>query len=203
MTRRLLNLLTALALLLFVAVCVLWVRSYWRVISLTYFRPWSNGSASVDTTMAVAVSQGAFYVRRFRFDRWPSGQSAPPTEVPAEGPGAWSLWIRRQPDQQFGSARWDRAFAGFGLHEDQTPRVSNPSQSYSWAHRITTVRVPGWAVAALTIAAPAMRAARKLATLRRERRRLTAGLCSHCGYEVRATRGRCPECGTAAARAAA
>jgi hypothetical protein len=55
----------------------------------------------------------------------------------------------------------------------------------------TTVRFPHWAVVAAGLPAP-------LLVLRRRwvlRRRIRGGLCLGCGYDLRASEGRCPECG--------
>jgi hypothetical protein len=54
------------------------------------------------------------------------------------------------------------------------------------------VRVPHWAVAAVLLVPPAVWLLRHRAS----RRRLRLGLCPACGYDLRATPGRCPECGT-------
>jgi hypothetical protein len=56
-----------------------------------------------------------------------------------------------------------------------------------------TVQVPHWFVAALAAAPPALWLRRRRADRRR------AGLCTRCGYDLRATPEKCPECGTPAA----
>jgi hypothetical protein len=60
--------------------------------------------------------------------------------------------------------------------------------------RIRQVWAAHWLVAGATALLPAGRFVRRAVTLRRDRRRL--GLCPRCGYDLRATPSRCPECGT-------
>ena len=55
-----------------------------------------------------------------------------------------------------------------------------------------TIKLPLWIVAAVFLALPA---GRTVSTLRQLRRR-ARGLCPCCGYDLRASEGRCPECGT-------
>jgi predicted amidophosphoribosyltransferase len=53
------------------------------------------------------------------------------------------------------------------------------------------IRIPLWFVEVLVLVLPL----RWYAKLRRDRRRLRASLCPACGYDLRATPDRCPECG--------
>lgn len=55
------------------------------------------------------------------------------------------------------------------------------------------VSVPHWIIAAALALLPAA----KLMTITLRRRRKRAGLCVVCGYDLRASPDRCPECGTA------
>jgi predicted amidophosphoribosyltransferase len=53
--------------------------------------------------------------------------------------------------------------------------------------------VPFWALAFATAMVPGLVSARRACRTRR----LRVGLCPACGYDLRATPDRCPECGTA------
>lgn len=55
--------------------------------------------------------------------------------------------------------------------------------------------VPHWFVCAILFGVPAV--VGLLAPRRRERERRLQGLCGYCGYDLRATPERCPECGRA------
>jgi hypothetical protein len=56
--------------------------------------------------------------------------------------------------------------------------------------------LPYWALVTLSLAVPLCRHLAR----RHARRRQSAGLCPLCGYDLRATPERCPECGTMSAR---
>jgi hypothetical protein len=59
------------------------------------------------------------------------------------------------------------------------------------AQRSTTVIVPHWAI---LVAASVLPAGRFVSMFRRRRAR-KQGTCAACGYDLRASPGRCPECG--------
>jgi hypothetical protein len=64
--------------------------------------------------------------------------------------------------------------------------------------RVRYVLLPHWFVILATALLPAVWARRSW----RQRRRVAEGRCPACGYDLRATPDRCPECGTTKATAA-
>ena len=70
---------------------------------------------------------------------------------------------------------------------------------YLQNNRLRHLKAPFWAIALLAATPPAAWA---FLRVRRSRRRLI-GLCPVCGYNLRATPDRCPECGTVVSRLAA
>jgi hypothetical protein len=63
---------------------------------------------------------------------------------------------------------------------------------------VSLVSLPWWTVASAFAVLPAIWVARRVASLRRRRSRRLAGRCVVCGYDMRETHDRCPECGNLA-----
>jgi hypothetical protein len=180
MTRRLLNLLTAVSLLLCVAVCVLWVRSYWVRDQWTY--RWREVHGDNDTF-------GAFGLTLLGGQVWAGYWWQDNTHLrrPHEGftADAWRVGSIQQQDAHFpppvgvDSRAWR---LGFG---------------WSWysqgGNAERGVIMPHWLLLAISAAPAASVVAR-----RRWSRLRPEVACQRCGYDLRATPGRCPECGTAA-----
>lgn len=68
-------------------------------------------------------------------------------------------------------------------------------------HAAVVFRIPYWAVALAALLLPGCRLVGRNLARRRVTRRRTAGRCVTCDYDLRASPGRCPECGAAAVAA--
>lgn len=81
------------------------------------------------------------------------------------------------------------AGAGFWHGRDAVdPRTGRPF------YRGVTLMFPFWMLAIVFGLWPALSVAHRLL----RKKRFAAGLCQHCGYDLRATPDRCPECGRTA-----
>jgi hypothetical protein len=123
-----------------------------------------------------------------RWDRREFGSPQPPDLVPPtttwERSEAVSLAALYPP--QSAAER-----AGFRLDRD-----SVFIGSIAEVRRHVAIAFPFWAAAAVFGVLPGAWVLRRQAS----RRRVRAGMCGACGYDLRATPDRCPECGTLASR---
>jgi hypothetical protein len=195
MKRRLSNLLTVLSLLGCLPVVSLWVRSYyrgdhaWWILNrqgataedrATYVRQVDvySGRGGIEVVMYDGEHTGWYGETMMRAPRFQWNRYWPPARSPHYPPEDPGLPVR--PWLGF-------AVAGF--------RVESRDRASEYAGK--TVIVPHGFVAALLAWRPARRAVRAAAAYRRSDRH-RRGLCPACGYDVCATPGRCPECGTPA-----
>ena len=197
MRRRLFYLLTASSLLLCMALSVLWVRSLRRSDNLGRER-FAIHADAVEHHAVYAVSSGG----SVEFCRWHSRHFDPADRaaLAARATDGWRWFWRDSPYGSFSGLRRTPTLAerlGFG-HRDERVEVEDENGTRIVAtreHRAITL--PYWLPVLLTAALPLVRAGRKLRPLLR-RRHGRLGLCRSCGYDLRATPGRCPECGTQA-----
>jgi hypothetical protein len=165
MKRRLLNLLTALSLLLCVAAGVMW----------------SSSAGARNLTAFADVNLGRRYVAASSVRGHLEAAYFPTAPLYYVGVGDYARWVIGRPPFVLGT------YAG---------PVGVPTGPGGTRGHV--VVVPYWLLMTAAALLPAARSARSWRRLRRreslERRRR----CVACGYDLRATPGRCPECGAAA-----
>jgi hypothetical protein len=191
-----------------------WVRSYWRDESVEVVRA---GSSAGQLNWNASSSFGRLHAgfERIVPDE-PSGLLRRPRVVTRSRPHApihqsvrrtWDTvapwWERRAFDWNWNETRYllaDRESVsgvnlwpndGLGDEQIYLDLKEFPFGRGQGAMTTANLTVPHWLVVALTAAPCLIRARRGWV----RRRRAKAGLCAACGYDLRATPGRCPECG--------
>jgi hypothetical protein len=187
---------------LFVAVVVLWVRSYRTIDSFAWTSRGGNsrevgsfaGTVFVDEWQR--ITEGSDLLDLFG---WNGRRGSAPS--PFTRGSRWS-------DRYSPSAMYWTVF-GFGVVADgslvstierverQGGRIMVSGEVKSVQRNQMTLVVPHWLLAVATAVLP-LRAGLLLWRSRRSRRCRAGGLCGRCGYDLRASPGQCPECGTTA-----
>jgi hypothetical protein len=194
MKRHLLNALALLSLLLFVATGMMWVRSEhvsdeWDIAFSRLIKPQGQNS----TMLGLSTFRGDVEIQGLRL-RIPDTQAlmadlgSKHDLMPLNG---WEFSHEHPPeglDLIDRSTFWRRI--GFGFRS--TGAASEYGAESSWI-----IATPAWLILIVSLLMPLQRVFSFISRHRRKRRRL----CVHCGYDVRATPDRCPECGTVTKKA--
>jgi hypothetical protein len=153
-----------------------WARSYWRCDSIM----WTDSSCFIN----LISSGGRLNVTETSWDHGtasPAGWSAM----------SWSRAERLPHWERVDEPYNRRRFAGFEWTDAMWPMSDDDVTVFFHVPTYRLIAVPYWFIAAF-LSVPLIRA---MLVARRRRGRLDRGLCPDCGYDIRATPGRCPECG--------
>jgi len=167
--RRLFNVLTGMSLVLCVAWAVLWVRSYFVFDVVTYL--WYSPGRWHDQSYSGYWSKGSTGTAWGENTRWDLTQGFTHERLsPVDLHAGWPPSLVRF-----------NACGVMVIRNAESPRY--------W-----DIMIPCWMPTLLASIAPAMFVRR----LRKLKGAPAEGECRKCGYDMRATRDRCPECGTVA-----
>jgi hypothetical protein len=209
--------------MLLMATTVLWVRSFWITERWSKGRVFEQDntlreSETVLTFSGVSIAL-QFIDRNYQPDRTNTHPASRPSFLPRDsseeelhqdfpvgdyfehhsyGPtqakpkfpvgfGYWGFLWEREISDPPAKLEWDGQTT---TRYFQTMALKN-GHTYTCQYDHTTMAIPWWFLVLLFGASPA----RALIRRYRARRMPRPGHCEYCGYDLRATPGRCPECG--------
>jgi hypothetical protein len=191
------NAATLISLMLCAAAVALWVRSFTHSEGVERRERGINSGSLIIVSHFAGVRHGRF--RAFRDVR----------RLHLDDPEAATI---RWSQKRYRQLNWDwRPLGAFRpayyLPQGRMP-VYRVGPFYAWkddqadsgSHTLThEIGGPCWAVVLVLALGPVRAATRAMLRRRRRRARTRKGLCPACGYDVRATPERCPECGVPSA----
>jgi hypothetical protein len=180
--RKLFNLAAGVSAVLLVATAIAWPISYWRYEAVARNTPDGGETYLILLAQRLYVSQGAFR-ESDRFN--PATVTYTWRSSPRQRVWYSMLSIGRKTTE----GGWQEAyFLGFVLDWKRGPTA-----------RFVGIGFPIWFLLLVFAWLPTIAWLRYRGS-RLRRRRHAMGLCIACGYDLRATPDRCPECGTAVAK---
>jgi len=188
MRRKLFTFLAGISLLLLIAVTGLGVRGYLRADHFDYMRTvHSSRAGGCSDSLGLVSSNGRLllWVRRARFNdqAWNRFPALFVGGLHYYADEAWDLHVC---DNRLGEAAGRFRFGLMAYLKDPNRARAPFSDESGFA-----ILLPSWFLALLFSLLPALRLRRWLL----DRQRNRPGFCRQCGYDLRATPGRCPECG--------
>ncbi len=183
MKRRLFNLLCGVSAAAFVAVLCIWAYSFFSAGYVCWVgSTWSVIVFSERNILAVRLYEDVERRQTAASRLYIAGFPNPDY---VRHSGLWDELSRPGPD-----GAWVFPALGLGYSRGHT------AQDYGWRfgnRPIHSVYVPHWLAAVVFSVMPSI----WLVRTARLRRRVRSGCCLTCGYDLRASTDRCPECGTA------
>jgi hypothetical protein len=176
MLRWMFRIVAGLSLVLCLATCVLWVRSFATATEFGFKKLVADSSSWNGSRCRL------YYLTSNR-----PGISYTVTHAWSYGRMGWHIYHIEYPSRQSVNGPPNVSFLGFKYRAWGEPSF-NDQYLREWM-------IPYWALMLVLACLPALAIRKAL----RSRRRRQPGLCPACGYDLRATPGRCPECGAVSA----
>jgi hypothetical protein len=181
--------LTAISLLLCVTTAALWTRSHWVSDYIPFDGMETDGHSTAAWSYALAWSRGGVEFCGYRSGYTSVDPVAPQTFSASSTPLHWVHTGAGPTAVPFGIPPKAWCLAGFTFY--YSGNRAGPSATFTSSYLGQWyVQCPYWALLTVTAFLPLVRGWR---WLRRRRRGL--GVCPKCGYDLRASPERCPECG--------
>lgn len=162
------NVAAVIAALIGLCFTAMWIHSHFRAMTIN-LASWSNPNGIKSSSLYLYAERGKIYLTYSNLI-WNRPR-----------PGASQSWLEFSSPIS-GDVDFPYYFCGFGYRPFDT---GSALQGLEW----TAISIPHWAPICGSIAFLAI-------WMRRRSKRFVAGQCSNCGYDLRATPNRCPECGT-------